>query len=159
MIKESKWNQYGFPRKEEDIKGITIHETNNYEMNAQELCEWLENINKTSQGVHYLVDSEQIVQVMPDDWAVYHTGKGRDWGNRYTIAIEICSSLSDEVYKKAEDRAISLIYSLQKKYHIPMNMIFFHNDFDNRVHCPNRILNEYGTSKRFTYERLDEEDL
>lgn len=110
MIDENKFNQYGFPRGEEDIKGITIHETNNYEMNAQELMEWLNKENKTSQGCHYLVDANEIVQVMPDDWAVYHTGKGKDWGNKFTIAIEICSSLSDEEYLKAEGRAVSLIW-------------------------------------------------
>ena len=155
MIKEKKFIQYGFPRGVEDIKGITIHETGNYVMNAQELHDYLDNECKTSQGVHYIVDSEQIVQVMPDDWAVYHTGKGKDFGCRYTIAIEICSSYSDETYKKAEDRAISLIYNLQKKYHIPMDMIFFHNDWDSKAYCPTRILNEYGTSKSFVYQRIE----
>lgn len=156
MIDEKKWSQYGFPRNEEDIQGITLHETNNYEMNAQQLADWLENECKTSQGVHYICDDENTVQVMPDDYAVYHTGKGRDWGNRYTIAIEICSSLSDEKYKKAENRAISLIYELQKKYRIPMNMIFFHQDWDNNFYCPVRMLNEYKTSRNFIYQRLEE---
>lgn len=157
MIDENKFNQYGFPREEEDIKGITIHETNNYEMNAQELMEWLNTENKTSQGCHYIVDANEIVQVMPDDWAVYHTGKGKDWGNKYTIAIEIVSSLSDEEYLKAEDRAVSLIWNLQSKYHISNDMIFFHQDFDIRKYCPSRIINEYGTSKNFVYQRIMEE--
>lgn len=157
MIDESKFNQYGFPRSEDDIQGITIHETNNVEMDAQQLHDYLNNECKTSQGCHYIVDDHEIVQVMPDDWAVYHTGKGKDFGCRYTIAIEICSSLSDKKYKEAEDRAISLIYSLQKKYRIPMDMIFFHQDFNNKTHCPNRILNEYGTSKNFVYQRIEEE--
>lgn len=157
MIKESKWSQYGFPREEADIQGITIHETGNYEKSAKELHDWLENENKGSNGCHYLCDDIQTLQVMPDDWAVYHTGKGKDWGNKHTIAIEICSSLSDEKYYKAEDRAISLIYSLQKKYHIPFDMIFFHQDFDIKKHCPNRIINEYSTSKNFVYQRIEEE--
>lgn len=158
MIKESKWNQYGFPRSEADIQGITIHETNNLEMNAQQLCDWLENINKTSQGTHYICDDTQVVQVMPDDWGVYHTGKGMDWGNKYTIAIEICSSLSDEKYRQAEDRAISLIYSLQKKYHIGMDMIFFHQDFNQKTYCPKTLLDKYGSSKSYVYQRLEEEN-
>lgn len=157
MIKEKKYRQFGFPRTEADIEGITIHETNNYEMNAQELHDWMNDECKTSQGVHYICDANQTVQVMPDDWAVYHTGKGKDWGNQHTIAIEICSYYSDEEYKKAEDRAISLIYTLQKKYHIGFDMIFFHQDFDNRMHCPNRILDEYGTSKNFVYQRIMED--
>lgn len=154
MIKESKWNQYGFPRSE--IKGITIHETNNYEMNAQQLHDWLENDCKTSQGCHYIIDDSQVVQVMPNDWAVYHTGKGKDWGCRYTIALEIVSSLSDEKYLKAEDKTIELIKQLQEEYHIPNDMVFFHQDFDSKTHCPNRILNEYFTSKNFVYQRLED---
>lgn len=155
MIDEKKFIQYGFPREVKNIQGITIHETGNYTMNAQELHDWLNNECKTSQGVHYICDSEQTIQVMPCEWAVYHTGKGRDWGCRYTIAIEIVSSYSDEVYKKAEDRAISLIYDLQKKYHISNDMIFFHQDWDIKKHCPNRIIDEYGTSKNFVYQRIE----
>lgn len=157
MIKESKWNQFGFPREVEDIQGITIHETNNYEMNAQQLYDWIENECKTSQGCHYIVDDTQTLQVMPDEWAVYHTGKGVDFGCQNTIAIEIVSSLSDEKFKQAESRAISLIYNLQKKYHIPFDMIFFHQDFNQRVHCPNRLLNEYGNSRNYVYQVLEEE--
>lgn len=156
MISENKWSQYGFPRTEEDIQGITIHETGNVDMNAEQLFNWMNEVNKTSQGCHYLVDDTQTIQVMPDDWAVYHTGKGKDFGCRYTIAIEICSSLSDEKYQKAEDRAISLIYELQKKYHIPMDMIFFHQDFNSKTYCPKTILNNYGTSKNFVYSRLED---
>jgi len=156
MLDENKFNQYGFPREESDIKGITLHETGNLEMNAQQLHDFLNYENKTSQGVHYIVDCEQTIQAMPDDWAVYHTGKGMDWGNRYTIAIEICSYLSDEKYRQAEDRAISLIYNLQKKYHITEDMIFFHNDFNDKTYCPKTILNNYGTVKNFCYQRLEE---
>lgn len=158
MIDRNKWDQYGFSRLESDIKGITIHETGNYEMNAESLLNWLENENKTSQGCHYLVDDTQIIQVMPDDWAVYHTGKAKDWGNRYTIAIEICSSLSDDKYRQAEDKAISLIYTLQKKYHIPFDMIFFHHDWNDRKYCPKTILDNYGTSKNFVYQRIESEE-
>lgn len=156
MIDEKKYMQYGFPRSIEDIKGITLHETGNYEKNAEQLVEWMNTECKTSQGTHYFCDKDKVVQAIPDDWAVYHTGKAKDWGNRYTIAIEVCSSFNDEDYRAAESRAISLIYSLQKKYNIPMDMIFFHHDFDSKKHCPNRMLDEYGTSKSFVYQRLED---
>lgn len=155
MLDENKFEQYGFPREKKDIQGLTIHETGNYTMNAQQLHDFLNNENKTSQGVHYIVDKDSIIQAMPDDWAVYHTGKGKDWGCRYTIAIEICSYHSDDDYKKAEDRAISLIYDLQKKYRIDYDMIFFHQDFNERVFCPNKALIEYKTSKNFVYQRIE----
>ena len=154
MIDENKYNQFGFPRTEAEIQGITIHETGNYEMDAQALHDWMNTECKTSQGTHYFVDSEKAVQAMPLDWAVYHTGKGIDWGNRYTIAIEICSNYNDELYHAAEDRAVALIHDLMEEYHIPSGMVFFHNDFDSRKHCPNRALNEYGSSRNFVYQKL-----
>ena len=157
MIDENKYNQFGFPRSTADIQGITLHETGNYEMDAQQLCDWLNTECKTSQGTHYIVDAEKVVQVMPDDWAVYHTGKGKDWGNRYTIAIEICSSYNDGTYHAAEDRAVGLIRELMEEYNIPKDMIYFHNDFDPRKHCPNRALDEYGTSKCFVYQKIEGE--
>ena len=155
MLPSNKFNQYGFPRTEADIKGITIHETGS-ELSARELEQYLSEECKTSQGTHYFVDDKDIVQVMPDDWAVFHSGKGYDYGNRYTIAIEICSNINDEKYKAAEDRAISLIYNLQKKYHISTDMIFFHQDWDERKFCPKTIINNYGTAKNFVYQRLEE---
>lgn len=157
MIKESKWSQFGFPRSEADIQGITIHETGNTQMNAEALFNWMDNDSKTSQGCHYLVDDTQTIQAIPDDWAVYHTGKGKDWGCRYTIAVEVCSSLNDEKYEEAVNRAISLVYSLQKKYQIPMENIFFHNDFNSKTYCPKTLLDRYGNSRAFAYERLQGE--
>lgn len=158
MIKENKWSQYGFPRSQADIKGITVHETGNTDMNAQQLFDYLDNECKTSQGTHYIVDSEQTIQVMPDDWAVYHTGKGKDWGCRYTIAIEICSNLNDELYLLAQDRAVELIWSLQEQYQIPMDLIFFHNDFNQQTYCPKTALDRYGNSKNFVYQEIFKEE-
>ena len=156
MIDEKKYSQFGFPRTVDDIQGITLHETGNYEMDAQELCDWMNTECKTSQGTHFFVDDTQTVQAMPIDWAVYHTGKAKDWGNCYTVAIEICSSYSDETYLMAENRAIELIRDLHNLYAIPYDMVFFHHDFDERKHCPNRILDTYGTSKNFVYQKLED---
>lgn len=154
MISENKYIQYGFQRTVADIKGITLHETGNYEMNAQQMFDYLNDVNTTSQGTHYLVDSNEVIQVMPDDWAVYHTGKGIDNGVKYTIAIEICSSLNNAEYAEAEARAIALIYSLQNTYQIPDDNIFFHQDWDRMMYCPRRLLDVYGTSRGFIYERI-----
>ena len=129
MIHENRFLQFGFPRTGADIQGITIHETGT-EKSAQELFDFYDTESKENSGVHYLVDDLEVVQVMPDDWAVYHTGKGNDWGNRYTIAIAICSNINNEKYQLAEDRAVSFIRSLQQAYNIPDNMIFFHQDWN-----------------------------
>lgn len=148
MIDERKYNQYGFERSSEDIKGITIHNTNNYQWNAREIFEWL-NEGKTSQGCHYLIDKDELIEVMPHDWGVYHTGKGMDYGTRYTIAIEICSNLNNEDYLVGEDRAIELIHTLMERYQLTKNDIFFHLDFNPQTYCPAQILDIYGNKTTF----------
>lgn len=157
MIRENKFPQYGFPREKSEIQGICLHETGVYDLNAQQYCDFLDYENKSSEGCHYIVDKDEVVQVMPDDWSVYHTGKGIDWGCKHTIAIQLTSYFADHDYYSAEDRAVKLIKQLQRAYHIPDDMLFFHNDFDQKSHCPNRILNEYGSTKTFVYQRLKED--
>ena len=158
MLPENKWEQYGFPRTEADICGITLHETGNTELNAEQLFDYYSNECKTSDGIHYLCDDEQTIQVMPDDWAVYHTGKGKDWGCRYTISIAICSSLNDEKYNQAQARAIDLIWLLQDTYNIPDSLIFFHNDWNEKAYCPKTALDRYGSSKNFVYQEIYQEE-
>lgn len=148
MISENKYNQYGYKRSKDDIKGITIHNTNNYNMTAQDLFTWL-NEGTNNNGCHFIVDSKEVVEVMPTDWAVYHTGKGNDYGNHNTIAIEIVSNLSVEEYLKGQDRAIALIKKLMKKYNIPVENVYFHNDFNKQTYCPATILDLYGNKKNF----------
>lgn len=157
MIKENKFNQYGFPRQEGDIQGITLHEIGNINWSAQDYFNFLDNECKTSDGCHYICDSKEIIQVMPDNWAIYHTGKGKDWGTVYTIAIKICSSLNDDVYRKAQDNAVTLIKNLMNKYNFSDEMIFFHNDWDSKIYCPKTILDTYHTSRNFVYQEIKED--
>ena len=157
MLDENKFAQYGFPRSESDILGITIHETGNVDMNAQEVEDYLNNECKTSAGYHYVVDKDEIIQLMPDDWAVYHTGKGKDFGCRYTIAVSVCSSLNDDDYNEAQAKMIELIKALQLEHDIENDMVFFHQDFNQKSFCPKTILTRYGTSKNFAYQELRED--
>jgi len=156
MLDINKWEQYGFPREASDVQGICVHETGNDNMNAQELFDYLNDENKTSQGCHYLIDSNEIIEVMPHNYAVYHTGKGLDWGNRYTIAIEVCSNINDEAFTQAKNKAIGLIKSLQDQYNISNDNVFFHIDFNEKTYCPKTLLNLYGSSRRFVIEELEE---
>ena len=158
MIKESKWNQYGFPRQTGDIKGITIHESFAVNKTAAELFSFYDDISKENSGVHYVVDASEVIQIMPDDWSVYHTGKGKDFGNLYTIAIEICSNLNNDLYEAAVDNAVSLIKSLEAQYYLTNERIYFHKDFNNKIYCPKSLIDEYGTARNFAYQRLFEEE-
>lgn len=156
MLDENKFLQYGYPRTVEDIKGITLHETGNIEMNAQQLRDFLNDVNKTSAGYHYVVDKDEVVQLMPDDWAVWHTGKAKDWGDRYTIAVSICSYLNNDDFALAEQRTIELVEQLKEEYHIRNDMVFFHADWNERTYCPKTWLDQYGNSINFVYERIKE---
>lgn len=151
MLDREKWEQYGMPRTE-PIKGITIHNTCN-NMTAAELEEYMAN-SKRHYATHYFVDDKEVIQVMPTDWCVWHTGKGYDMGNMRTIAIEVSMSMADiDTYMKAQGNAIKLIKELLKEHHLKKSDVFFHSNFQN-VYCPHRILDIYKTRNKFIQEVL-----
>lgn len=154
MINENKFRQYGFPRPDTDILGICIHETDKDNMNAQQWFDYFDKESKNSFCYSYVCDDEQILQIMPDTYAVYHTNKGNDWGCRYSIAIAICTNINNEKYLKAQDNCVLLVKQLMEKYNIGKDAIYFHNDFDSRDYCPKTLLNTYGSVKRFVIEKL-----
>lgn len=149
MIKENKYKQFGYPSGNLKKTSITIHNTNNYSMSARELFDYVNNECKTSQGMHLIVDCNEVIEVMPLDWCVYHTGKGNDNACKHSIAIEICSNSNNELYLKGQDKAIKLIKQLMKEYHLTRDDIYFHNDFNNEAYCPSNILNLYGNKENF----------
>lgn len=132
------------------VKGITIHNTNNL-LSAKENYDEFLKIGKPNL-YHYLVDETETINTYPTDLEASHTGRGYDFGNRFTIAIGICRSVCDEeLYMKAQERAIKLIKKLMKKYGLKSDDIYFHSDF-NTVKCPHRILEIYETKERFINE-------
>lgn len=134
-----------------EVKGITIHNTNRDE-SANELYEEFKKQKKYNL-CHYLVDEENVIQTLSEEYEASHTGKGYDFGNRFTIAIEICrSTCEDELYLKAQSRAIKLIKKLMKKYKLSEKDIYFHNDFDNHKYCPHKIFELYKTKEEFINE-------
>lgn len=130
------------------VKGITIHNTGTTD-SAKELVQKMVNA-KQLYLCHYVVDENEVIQTTSEDVIAYHTGKGYDFGNRFTLAIEICRSQSDfSLYKQAQDRAINLIKSLMNKYNLTTNDIYFHIDFNSNTYCPHKILDYYGNKKEF----------
>ena len=154
MLDENKYLQYGVQRSTGDILGITIHESSNINDTAEDLMKWYNTECKSNTTYHYVVDSKGFQQLMPDDYALNHVGKYASWGDLYTIAIEICTTLSDEKFNSTLQNTIYLIKLLQETYNISDKMIFFHNDFNDRVYCPKTLLNKYGTAKIFVMEEL-----
>lgn len=147
MLNKNKWKQYG--QEGLVVKCITIHNTNNYDMSAKELFEYLNKNNLTSQGCHYLIDYNDIIEVMPLTWKTWHTGKGNDYAFHNSIAIEICSNINDDLYLNGQDKAIALIKELMKKYNLTKDDLYFHKDFNDTTYCPSNILNLYGNKKNF----------
>lgn len=146
MIDENKYTQYGEDGL--DVQGIIIHNTSS-PLSARELFKYLNEECKTSQGTHFFIDHNEVVEVMPLTWRTYTTGKGQDWAFNHCIAIEICSNISDELYLQGEERAVELIKSLMEEYGLSENDIYFHMDFNERYHCPNDILNKYTNKNEF----------
>ena len=146
MLTEDRWIQFGKPR--EEIKGIIIHNTSNYQMSARQLFDYLQNESKDSRGCHYLVDYKEVIEVMPLNYSVWNSGVAYDFANTKGIAIEICSNLDKQKYLKGQAKAIKLIKSLMKEYNLTKDDIYFHNDFLN-VNCPANILQIYKTKKNF----------
>lgn len=133
------------------VKGITIHNTGN-ELSAQENYELLKQ-DMTLNVCHYLVDENNVINVLSEKEEAHHTGRGYDFGNRFTLAIEICrSTCEDEIYLKAQNNAIKLIKKLMKKFKLSKEDLYFHLDFNVNTRCPHYILDKYGTKERFIDE-------
>lgn len=147
MLDKKKWLQYG----QDGLvpKCITIHNTSNYDMNAQQIFDFMNNDCVTTQGTHYLVDDKGIIEVLPLTWKTWHTGKANDYAFHNSIAIEICSNLDNEKYLLGQDKAIDLIKELMKEYNLTNDDIYFHNDFNHKAYCPSNILDLYKTKKNF----------
>lgn len=132
------------------VKGITIHNTGN-DMSARENYDLMAE-RKQINLCHYLIDEKEIINVFPEDREASHTGKGYDFGNRFTLAIEVCRSQSDEeLYLKAQKKAVAFIKKLMKKYDLTNDDLYFHNDFNQQAYCPHRILEIYKTKGEFIH--------
>lgn len=151
MIPKDKWGQFGVEGMV--VQGITIHNTGNG-LSARENAELMANSSREA-GCHYFIDETETIQMMPEDWSVWHTGKGYDFGNMSTIAIEICrSTCSTEQYLAAEVRAVRKVKNLLKKYELTTDNIYFHRTFNPTTYCPHRILTIYKTKANFIKENF-----
>lgn len=154
---EKKFNQYGEPGLE--VQGIVIHNTSILP-SAVDYENYYENECKTNQATHFVVDWQNVVDILPLDWKVYSTGKGQDWAFNHCISIDICSNINDDKYYAGERKAVELIERLMEEYNLTSSDIYFHSDFNNRAYCPSDILNRYLIKKNFikNYFEKNKED-
>lgn len=120
-------------------EGITVHNTANDASAMAEISYMLGNNNQVS--FHYAVDDYRIVQGIDENRNTWNSGDGgKGFGNRKTIAIEICYSKSGgERFDKAEDLAAEFIASILKKYGWGIEKVGKHQD-RNGKYCPHRTL-------------------
>lgn len=119
---------------------ITFHNTYNDASADAEVRYMIRNNNATS--FHIAVDDKEAVQGIPLNRNAWHSGDGNGAGNRKSIGVEICYSLSGgDRYKKAVQNAIVVIRQLMDTYGIPIERVKTHQE-RNGKYCPHRMLDE-----------------
>lgn len=125
---------------------ITVHNTYNDATAENEVSYMIRNDNQVS--FHIAVDDKEAVQGIPLERNAWHAGDGNGNGNRKSIGVEICYSLSGgDRYYKAEDNAAIVVAQLMKQYNIPISKVRTHQSWSGK-HCPHRMLAE-GRWDRF----------
>ncbi|MEB8712335.1 N-acetylmuramoyl-L-alanine amidase [Bacillus thuringiensis] len=121
-------------------KFITVHNTYNDATAENEVAYMIRNDNQVS--FHVAVDDKEAVQGLPLERNAWACGDGNGSGNRESISVEICYSLSGgERYYKAEDNATIVVAQLMKQYNIPINKVRTHQSWSGK-YCPHRMLAE-----------------
>ncbi|HDV8362671.1 TPA: N-acetylmuramoyl-L-alanine amidase [Bacillus cereus] len=119
---------------------ITVHNTYNDATANNEVAYMIRNDNQVS--FHIAVDDKEAVQGIPLERNAWHCGDGGGNGNRKSIGVEICYSLSGgDRYYKAEDNAAVVVAQLMKQYNIPINKVCTHQSWSGK-YCPHRMLAE-----------------
>ncbi|AUB61957.1 N-acetylmuramoyl-L-alanine amidase [Bacillus cereus] len=119
---------------------ITIHNTYNDATAENEVSYMIRNDNQVS--FHVAVDDKEAVQGLPLERNAWACGDGNGSGNRESISVEICYSLSGgERYYKAEDNAAIVVAQLMKQYDIPIHKVRTHQSWSGK-YCPHRMLAE-----------------
>ncbi|MDM5439839.1 N-acetylmuramoyl-L-alanine amidase [Bacillus hominis] len=119
---------------------ITVHNTYNDATAANEVKYMISNSNEVS--FHIAVDDKEAVQGLPLERNAWACGDGNGSGNRKSISVEICYSLSGgNRYYKAEDNAAIVVAQLMKQYNIPLSKVRTHQSWNGK-YCPHRMLAE-----------------
>lgn len=121
-------------------KWITIHETDNINATADATAHAKLQYNGNSRNAHwhYQVDSDEIIQSVPDNVDAWAAGDGLNGpGNDTSLHIEICVN-SDGNYKKACENAAWLVRYLMSKYNLGIEKVVQHNKWSGK-NCPRHL--------------------
>ncbi|MEW9575226.1 N-acetylmuramoyl-L-alanine amidase C-terminal domain-containing protein [Bacillus toyonensis] len=119
---------------------ITVHNTYNDATAENEVAYMIRNNNEVS--FHIAVDDKEAVQGIPLERNAWACGDGNGSGNRKSISVEICYSLSGgDRYYKAEDNAVDVVRQIMSMYNIPIENVRTHQSWSGK-YCPHRMLAE-----------------
>lgn len=117
---------------------ITIHNTAN-DASANNEISYMRT-NNTSTSFHFAIDDKEVVQGLPLNRNGWHAGDGNGNGNRKSIGIEICYSLSGgSRFTKAEQNAAKFTAQLLKERKWDISRVKKHQDWSGK-YCPHRTL-------------------
>ena len=130
---------------------ITVHNTYNDAPAKNEINYMIGNNNEVS--FHFAVDDIEVIQGIPVNRNAWHCGDGSGNGNRKSIGVEICYSLSGGPrYEKAESLAIKFVAQLLRERGWGIDRVRTHKSWteigvrngNSRAvkNCPHRILDE-----------------
>ena len=137
---------------------LTIHNTANNASALAEISFMIGNWDEVS--YHWAVDDVQAIQSIEHNRNGWHSGDGgKGTGNRKSIGIEICHSLTpgNPKYAKSEDNGAKLTAIILHQYGWGIDRIRKHQDWSNK-YCPHRILDNgnWEGFKAKVQEYLDE---
>ncbi|EOO78356.1 MULTISPECIES: peptidoglycan recognition protein family protein [Bacillus cereus group] len=119
---------------------ITVHNTYNDATAENEVAYMIRNNNEVS--FHIAVDDKEAIQGLPLERNGWACGDGNGSGNRKSISVEICYSLSGgNRYYKAEENAAIVVAQLMKQYDISISKVRTHQSWNGK-YCPHRMLAE-----------------
>ena len=120
-------------------QGITVHNTANDASARNEASYMKSNNNEVS--FHIAVDDIEAVQLIDLNRNAWHAGDGGNgFGNRKTIAIEICYSKSGgNKFIKAEKNAAIIVAKLLKQFGWGFDKVYTHQKHSGK-YCPHRTL-------------------
>ncbi|HEM3469069.1 TPA: N-acetylmuramoyl-L-alanine amidase [Streptococcus suis] len=119
---------------------LTIHNTANDASALAEISYMIGNWDEVS--YHWAVDDVQAIQAVQHNRNGWHCGDGGSGrGNRKSIGIEICHSLTkgNPKYAKAEDNGAKLAAIILHQLGWGIDRIRKHQDWSGK-YCPHRIL-------------------
>lgn len=137
LAPQSKWSiKCPYPMTAEYI---TVHNTANDASANNEISYMISNNAEVS--YHFAIDDKEVVQGIPLNRNAWHAGDGGSGtGNRKTIGIEICYSLSGgDRFTKAEQLAAEFIAQLLDERGWDIGKVKKHQDWSGK-YCPHRTL-------------------